>query len=132
MAALSVQGIKLKSNLGKICFILLLCRPAQATVADVVVTGGEQKGVSLKSAELLSVETFKWNSFPDLTYPLESHVQTDQSQPVVLGGMQTGNASTEVLQYANKVEEWKRATFSLPTCLVGHSVSYFPKYMIRC
>ena len=96
-------------------------------MADVVVTGGEQKGISLKSAELLSVETFKWNSFPDLTYPLESHVQTDQSQPVVLGGMQT---CTEVLQYADK--EWKRATFSLPTCLVGHSVSYFPKYMIRC
>jgi len=105
-------------------------RPAQDSVADVVVTGGEHKGVSLKSSEVLCVETFKWKSFPDLTYPLESHVQTDQRQPVVLGGMQTGNASTEVLRYANK--EWKRATFSLPTCLVGHSVSYFPKYMIRC
>ena len=114
----------------KICLKLLLCRPAQDSVADVVVTGGEQKGVSLKSAEVLCVETFKWKSFPDLTYPLESHVQSDQSQPVVLGGMQTGNASTEVLRYANK--EWKRATFSLPTRLVGHSVSYFPKYMIRC
>ena len=99
-------------------------------MAGVVVTGGEQKGASLKSAEVLCVETFKWKSFADLTYPLESHVQTDQSQPIVLGGMQTGNASTEVLRYANN--EWKRATFSLPTCLVGHSVSYFPKYMIRC
>ena len=99
-------------------------------MADVVVTGGELKGVSLKSAELLSLKTLKWNSFPDLTFPIESHVQSDQSQPVVLGGMQTGNASTEVLRYADK--EWKRATFSLPTRLVGHSVSYFPKYMIRC
>ena len=120
----------MESNLGKTCFNLVLCRPAQDPVADVVVTGGELKGVSLKSAELLSLKTFKWNSFPDLTFPLESHVQTDQSQPVVLGGMQTGSASTEVLQYADN--EWKRATFSLPTSLVGHSVSYFPKYMIRC
>ena len=103
------QSKVLNRNLGKICFNLILCRPAQDSVTDVVVTGGEQKSVSLKSAEVLCVETFKWKSFPDLTYPLESHVQTDQSQPVVLGGMQTGNASTEVLRYANK--EWKRAAF---------------------
>merc|ERR1712062_805429 len=105
-------------------------RPAQDSVPDVVVTGGEYKGVTLRSSEVLCVETFKWKAFPDLTFPLESHVQTDQSQPVVLGGLQTGNASTEVLQYTNR--EWKRATFSLPTRLVGHSVSYFPKYMVRC
>jgi len=105
-------------------------RPAQDSVPDVVVTGGEQKGVTLRSSEVLCIQTLKWNSFPDLTFPLESHVQTDQSQPVVLGGLQTGNASTEVLQYAHK--EWRKAKFSLPTRLVGHSVSYFPKYMVRC
>ena len=109
---------------------MFCCRPAKDSVADVVVTGGEHKGVSLKSAEVLCVETFKWKAFPNLTFPLESHVQTDQSQPVVLGGLQTGNASTEVLQYTNR--EWKRATFSLPSRLVGHSVSYFPKYMVQC
>ena len=109
---------------------ILICRPAQDSVPDVVVTGGEQKGVTLRSSEVLCIQTLKWNAFPDLTFPLESHVQTDQSQPVVLGGLQTGNASTEVLQYAHK--EWRKAKFSLPTRLVGHSVSYFPKYMVRC
>ena len=109
---------------------IFIYRPAQDSVPDVVVTGGEQKGVTLRSSEVLCIQTLKWNSFPDLTFPLESHVQTDQSQPVVLGGLQTGNASTEVLQYAHK--EWRKAKFSLPTRLVGHSVSYFPKYMVRC
>ena len=71
---------------------ILICRPAQDSVPDVVVTGGEQKGVTLRSSEVLCIQTLKWNSFPDLTFPLESHVQTDQSQPVVLGGLQTGSA----------------------------------------
>ena len=75
---------------------IFIHRPAQDSVPDVVVTGGEQKGVTLRSSEVLCIQTLKWNSFPDLTFPLESHVQTDQSQPVVLGGLQTGNASTEV------------------------------------
>ena len=101
-----------------------------APVADVIVTGGQFKGTPLSSSEVFNVDTFKWSPFPRLTVPLESHVQADLGRPVVLGGLQTGEASHEVLQYRNK--EWEQADYTLPANLTGHSATNYPRDLVKC
>ena len=101
-------------------------------MADVIVTGGQFQAHPLSSSEVFNVDTFKWSPFPTLTVPLESHVQADLGRPVVLGGLQTGEASHEVLQYRPQYKDWKQAAYSLPANLTGHSATNYPRDFVKC
>jgi hypothetical protein len=97
-----------------------------------IVTGGEHNKKALSSAESFSMKHFHWSNFTGLTSPLESHVQMElASQPEVLGGQtQAGVAEAAVLQFQQM--EWQPAGYTLPRGLAGHSITSYPKDLVRC
>jgi len=106
---------------------------------SVIVTGGEFEGTALSSVESFNLVTRVWADLEPLPYSLKSQGQSDlgqpnnqtTSQPAVLGGLLTGEPSPLALEYTTD-KRWKYTRWWLPANLAHHSVTLYPRELVKC
>jgi len=104
---------------------------------SLIITGGvseDESETKLQSSEMFNLASNQWTKFNDLPFPIAHHQQMDLGLPMIFGGQHGQEDSQEcsdaILDF--QTDAWTKEPFSMPQLLRHHSISKYPKDLVKC